>query len=70
MAFTTEDLALITSAIAGGEKSVRYGDGRMVTYQDTDQMLRARDRIIAELDAAAKPPRGRVFRLYQKGTGL
>jgi hypothetical protein len=70
MAFTTEDLALITSAIAGGEKSVRYGDGRMVTYQDTDQMLRARDRIIAELGAASKPPRSRVMRLYQKGTGL
>jgi hypothetical protein len=70
MAFTTDDLALITSAIAGGEKSVRFVDGRMVTYQDTDQMLRARDRIIAELDAASKPARGRLFRLYQKGTGL
>jgi hypothetical protein len=65
MAFTTDDLALITSAIAGGEKSVRFVDGRMVTYQDTDQMLRARDRIIAEL----KPSRSRVFRLYQKGDG-
>lgn len=70
MAFTTDDLALITSAIAGGEKTVRYADGRLVTYQDTDQMLRARDVIQQELAAASRPARGRVFRLYQRGNGL
>ena len=70
MAFTADDLALITDAIKGGERSVRYADGRMVTYQDSDAMMRVRDAMIAEIAAAAAPARGRVFRLHQSGSGL
>ncbi len=70
MTFTSDDLALMTAAIAGGERSVRYADGRMVSYQDLDAMLRARDAMIAEIAAAAAPARGRVFRLHQSGSGL
>lgn len=70
MAFTTDDLALIKSAIAGGEKTVRYADGRLVTYQDTSEMLLALDAIQTELNSAGKPKRSRVFRLYQRGNGL
>lgn len=70
MAFTTDDLALIKSAIAGGEKTVRYADGRLVTYQDTSEMLLALDVIQNELNSDGKPKRSRVFRLYQRGNGL
>ncbi len=55
MAFTTTDLAAIDAAIASGELSIRAADGRTVTYRSTDELLKARDVIKADLAAAAKP---------------
>jgi hypothetical protein len=59
MAFTTEDADRLRAAIASGAKQVRYGDGRLVEYQDTGAMLTALAAINAELSAgtAGSPPR-------------
>lgn len=53
MAFTTTDLAAIDAAIASGELSIRAADGRTVTYRSTDELIKARDVIKADLAAAA-----------------
>jgi roadblock/LC7 domain-containing protein len=55
MAFTTSDLAAIDAAIASGELSIRGADGKTVTYRDTDDLLKARAVILADMAAAAKP---------------
>jgi roadblock/LC7 domain-containing protein len=56
MAWTSADLERIDTAIASGTLSVRFSDGRMVTYQSTEAMLRARAVIWAEANAASAAP--------------
>ena len=53
MAFTTQDLAAVTQAIASGELSARVGE-RMVTYRSIDELIRAKTLI--EADLAAQTP--------------
>lgn len=45
MAFTQTDLDAIGKAIASGVLSVRYADGRQISYQSTDALLKAEQRI-------------------------
>jgi hypothetical protein len=45
MAFTPDHLTAIREAIAGGVLSFRYPDGRQVTYQSLDDLLKAEQRI-------------------------
>lgn len=59
MAFTAEDLTAIRTAIASGVLRVRYADGREVTYQSLDQLLKAEQRIIDGIAAAAPAARPR-----------
>jgi len=49
MAYTQTDLDAIKSAIASGERLVRFSDGRTVEYRDTPDLLRAQRAIQAEL---------------------
>lgn len=56
MAWTSADLDRIDTAIASGTLSVRFSDGRMVTYQSTEAMLRTRAVIWAEANAASAAP--------------
>ena len=56
MAWTQTDLDVIDAAIASGTLSVRFSDGRMVTYQSLDAMLKARAVIWAALNNAAAAP--------------
>lgn len=42
MAWTQEQLDALDAAIASGTLAVRFADGRMVTYQSIDAMLKAR----------------------------
>lgn len=48
MAFTTDQLAAIETAIATGALTVTY-NGRSTTFQSTAQLLRLRDRMLREL---------------------
>lgn len=47
MAFTTQDLAAIDAAIASGELMIRAADGKTVTLRTMDELLKARDTILA-----------------------
>lgn len=69
MSFTTDDLTAITSAIASGAMSVRYADGRSVTYQSIDAMLRVRDLIRADLGQVGDDA-GRTHRYGTHSKGL
>ncbi|TCP30702.1 hypothetical protein [Sphingomonas sp. BK235] len=53
MAFSQTDLDTLRAAIASGVMRVRYADGREVTYQSTEAMLTAEQRI---MDAIASAP--------------
>ena len=68
MSFTPKHLDAVESAIARGEKTVRYAD-RTVEYRTVDELLQARGQILASMHAAAVP-RAKTIRLYHAGKGL
>jgi hypothetical protein len=49
MAWTQADLDAIDEAIASGVLTIRHLDGRSVTYQSTEDMMKARGLIAASL---------------------
>jgi hypothetical protein len=68
--FTAADLTAIDDAIKSGALSVRYQDGRQITYRSTDELIRTRDLMNSEIATDAGSRRRRTFRLQQSGTGL
>lgn len=69
MAYTLAQLAIIENAIATGALRVEM-DGRMVSYQKVDDLIRVRDMMRAELDVEVPvTARGRAWR-PTAGTGL
>lgn len=68
MSFTQKHLDAVETAIARGEKTVRYTD-RTVEYRTVDELLKAREEIRQSLANSAKP-RSRVYRLYHGGKGV
>lgn len=68
--FTAADLTAIDDAIKSGALSVRYQDGRQITYRSTDELIRTRDLMNSEITTDAGSRRRRTFRLQQSGTGL
>lgn len=69
MAFTQTDVETLERAIASGQQSVQFGD-RRVSYQTLGDMRDALREMRVEVAAASgAPPRKRVFRAYQSGTG-
>lgn len=54
MAFTHADLELIERAIVTRQASVRFSDGRQVTYRSIDELKAARATIQAELSRAGE----------------
>jgi len=64
MAFTSQDLTAIDSAIASGELTVRTADGKQVTLRSMIELLQARQ-VIATAVAAAAAPTG-TRRLYPR----
>ena len=68
MSFTQKHLKAVETAIARGEKTVRYSD-RTVEYRSIDELLQARDEIRTSLINAAGP-RSRMIRLYHGGKGV
>lgn len=73
MPVTQSDIDALTTAIAQGEKSVRFSDGREVTYHSPRDLIAARDYLVslkATEDAAASGKRRvRAVRLYHAGRG-
>ena len=69
MTWTTDDLTAISSAIASGALSVRYTDGRSVTYHSIGDMLRIRDLIRADLGLVGDDA-GRTHRYGTHSKGL
>lgn len=56
MAWTSDDLDAIKTALAKGERTVTFAD-RSITYRSVDELLRVKAEIEAELAAAASRPR-------------
>lgn len=63
MAYTQDDLISIREAIATGEKSVTFSDGKQVIYRTLDELLRAEQIINKHLEAAAGRRPRRAFRM-------
>jgi len=63
MAFTTQDLSAIDSAIASGELTVRTADGKMVTLRSVSELLQARQVIHGAV--ASGSTAGSVYPRYQ-----
>lgn len=55
MAFTTDQLTAVETAIATGELTVKFND-RLVTYRSVDELKASRDLIRAELAGAGSLP--------------
>lgn len=62
MSWTQADVSRLQAAIASGQLSVRLGE-RQVTYQSVDAMLKALDRMQAEMSAAAATGRPATRRI-------
>jgi len=73
MSWTTDDLTTIERAIAVGEKSVQFSDGRRIEYRSMNELQAARQMIAGALadDAAAVSglKRRRFVRLFQRSRG-
>jgi hypothetical protein len=68
MAFTSADLATIEAAIATGALRVRYADGREVTYQSADELLRVRAAIQSDVTASSATRSARMSRVVHVRT--
>ena len=55
MSFTSTQLAAIETAIGTGELKVVY-DGKEIIYRSMDDLIKARDRIKADLQASGGLP--------------
>jgi hypothetical protein len=62
MAFTTEQLTALETAIASGQLSVRFNN-REIRYQSTNEMILLRDRMRGELGISQVDQRQRATRL-------
>jgi len=58
MAFTSDQLTALETAIAQGALSVQYND-RRVTYHSLDEMLRLRNQMRSELGLNVSAPTNR-----------
>lgn len=53
MAYTTEQLAALRSAMAEGVQSVQFADGRRVVFRDLAEMQQLERAMVGDLGAAA-----------------
>jgi len=63
MAFTQDDLDSIREAIATGEKSVTFADGKSVTYRSIEELMKAEQIIARHLQASEGNRPKRAFRI-------
>jgi hypothetical protein len=69
MAFTTDQLTELETAIAQGALSVRYGD-RSITYNTYAEMIRLRDSMRSELGISTPATNRSRFINLPTGKGL
>ena len=67
MAFNQSDLQAIQTAIGSGVLRVRYADGREVTYQSLDDLLKAEKRIQGDLAGTSGRRNRRSYPGYRNG---
>lgn len=72
MAVSQADIDALTSAIANGERSVRFADGRSVEYHTPADLIRARDYLVAikARETASGNIHSRATKLYHAGRGF
>lgn len=74
MPVSQSDIDALTTAIANGERSVRFADGRQVEYHTPADLIKARDYLLGvksrEDAATAGSARPRVTKLYHGGRGF
>lgn len=68
MAYTTQQLADLRSAIAEGVLRVRFTDGRELTYRSLDEMKRIETAMAAELEATTTVMVKRTYYTFQRPT--
>ena len=66
MAFSEKDLTTIDQAIASGALSVRYTDGRQITYRSLPELREARRLVSDALAQAAGRPATRQVRVWTR----
>lgn len=73
MPVSQADIDALTTALAQGERSVRFADGRWVEYHSPAELIKAREALVAikaREDAASGRSRPRTHRLYHAGRGF
>lgn len=72
MPVSQADIDALTSALANGERSVRFADGRQVEYQTPTEIIKARNYLVnlqaQENEVARRRPT--AVRLYHGGRGF
>lgn len=68
MAVTQQDINALNAAIASGARSVTLG-GQTLIYNTTDSLIKARDDLQKQLQAATGKRRPRQTYAYQAGRG-
>jgi len=66
MAWTSNDLTVLESAIASGATSVKYAD-KEVTYRSLSDMFQLREQMKKELGITDPADNGRRVGVYNKG---
>ena len=61
MAYTTDQLTALEAAISSGTQTVRYSDGKSVTYQSLADMRRLRQEMQTELGVAPAKKRAAII---------
>jgi len=67
MAYTSTQLADLRAAIAEGVLTVRFSDGRQLTYRSLDEMLQLERKMASEVEATATlAPAKRIYTSFQR----
>lgn len=66
MAYTSTQLADLRAAIAEGVLTVRFSDGRQLTYRSLDEMLQLERKISGEVEATATMVAKRIYTSFQR----
>lgn len=69
MAYTRSDLEAVNRAIASGLLEVKYGD-KSVRYPSMADLIKAKQHIVAEINAHEGRRKPWVFRIRNKGKGV
>ena len=67
MAYTSEQLAALRSAMAEGVRSVAFPDGRRVEFRDLAEMMQMERKMSAEVEVGAQtqPVRRKYFQFVR-----